>query len=229
MVRGESDNKTDVLDLLLAPARRNTQSVVGARPSGFGTQRRPGGVRPVSEGSRTNEGKGTNLRRWRATMDLWEAWQRVEYIRTLSSRARVRTGHDLAEAERMFVLAMLWVLPHSTEGDLTELRYLSGPRIERLLAQVVTDGYVGSALMGHLHGEKNPPFPVARWGEAGSGVLGCTRGVAGAGRHPQGSSWLPSHSGGGERRDPQVVWNPSGSDANCSGGGPQGRAALRDH
>ena len=87
-------------------------------------------------------------------MDLWETWQKVEYIRNLSSRGRVRTGHDLAEAERMLVLAMLWVLPHPTEGDLTGLRYLSGPRIERLLAQVVTDGYVGSALMGHLHGEK---------------------------------------------------------------------------
>ena len=87
-------------------------------------------------------------------MDLWDAWQRVEFIRNLSARARVRAGHDLAEAERMFVLAMLWVLPHSTEGDLTGLRYLSGQRIEALLKALVNDGYVGSALMGHVNGEQ---------------------------------------------------------------------------
>ena len=85
-------------------------------------------------------------------MDLWDAWQRVEFIRNLSARARVRAGHDLAEAERMLVLAMLWVLPDSTAEDLAELRYLSGPRIKALLEAVIKDSYVGSALMGHVRG-----------------------------------------------------------------------------
>ena len=49
-------------------------------------------------------------------MDLWDASQWIEYIRTLSTKERNRTGHDLEHAEQMLVLAMLWVLPFFHRG-----------------------------------------------------------------------------------------------------------------
>ena len=96
-------------------------------------------------------------------MDLWYAWQQVEYVRSLSARARNRAGHDLEEAERMLVLAMIWVLPFSSIEDLAELRYLSKSKIEKLMvALVVEDGYVGTEVMGLALGQRQRHFLLPR-------------------------------------------------------------------
>ena len=91
-------------------------------------------------------------------MDLWNAWQWVEFVRSLSVSARTRAGHDLEEVERMLVLAMLWVLPFSSVEDLAELCYLSQSKIKNLLETLVDDGYVGTGLMGHALGVQQRYF-----------------------------------------------------------------------
>ena len=95
-------------------------------------------------------------------MDLWYAWQQVEYLRSLSTKARDRTGHDLEEAERMLVLAMLWVLPMSSVEDLAGLRYLSKSRINNLLLALIEDGYAGAELLGLALGERQRYFLLPR-------------------------------------------------------------------
>ena len=91
-------------------------------------------------------------------MDLWEAWQRVEYIRNLSVRARARDGYCLEEAEWMLVLAMLWTLPHSTLEELVELGYLGKSKLEGLLSAVAERGWASSELMGHALGIQQRHF-----------------------------------------------------------------------
>ena len=95
-------------------------------------------------------------------MDLWYAWQQVEYLRSLSTRARNRTGQDLEEAEQMLVLAMLWVLPMSSVEDLAGLRYLSKSKIEKMMVALVEEGYVGAELIGLALGERQRHFLLPR-------------------------------------------------------------------
>ena len=95
-------------------------------------------------------------------MDLWNAWQWVEFVRSLSTRARKRAGYELEEAERMLVMAMLWVLPFSSLEDLAGLRYLSQSKIKNLLVALFKDGYVGTELMGHALGEQQRYFLLPR-------------------------------------------------------------------
>ena len=95
-------------------------------------------------------------------MDLWNAWQWVEYVRSLSTRARNLTGHDLEEAERMLVLAMLWVLPMSSVEDLAGLRYLSKSKIEKLKVALIAESYAGIKVMGHALGEPQRHFLLPR-------------------------------------------------------------------
>ncbi len=82
-------------------------------------------------------------------MDLWNAWQWVEFVRSLSVRARTRAGYGLEEAEWMLVLAMLWTLPHCTMEELVELGYLGKSKLEGLLSAVAERGWAGSKEMGH--------------------------------------------------------------------------------
>ena len=91
-------------------------------------------------------------------MDLWEAWQRVEFIRNLSVRARDRKGYGLEEAEWMLVLAMLWTLPHSTLEELVELGYLGKSKLEGVLSVVAERGWASSKRMGHALGIKQRHF-----------------------------------------------------------------------
>ena len=86
------------------------------------------------------------------------AWELVEHIRNMSSISRRRAGQNLDEAEAMFVLAMLWVLPLASPNNLAELRYLTLGRIEKLLAKLVGDEVVGYAAMGHIHGKQDRYF-----------------------------------------------------------------------
>ena len=91
-------------------------------------------------------------------MDLYNAWQWVEHIRSLSHRARRRAGCDLEEAERMLMLAMLWVLPFASVEDVAGLGYLSRHRIERLLLAVFERGWAASAEMGYALGIRRRNF-----------------------------------------------------------------------
>ena len=91
-------------------------------------------------------------------MDLWDAWRWAEHIRNLSSRARVKSGYSLEEAEHMLVLAMLWTLPYSTVEELAALGYLGKSKIEGVLSAVVERGWTGSKEMGHALGIRQRYF-----------------------------------------------------------------------
>ena len=87
-------------------------------------------------------------------MDLYNAWEFLRYVASLSDRERARAGYSLVEADLMFALAMLWVLPLASPSNLTGLRYLSKRKIENLLDSVVKDELAGCDLMGHSDGEQ---------------------------------------------------------------------------